>query len=299
MKKYLLSLTFAIAVASASLAQRTPQASPGATIIQTVGITDFTVKYSRPAIKGRAVFADKSPIAPTGQLWRTGANQPTIFESTTDFTFGDKKVPAGKYVLFSIPEKAKWTVILNKNLNANTDVYKETEDVARIDAIPVSGESTESFEISFSDITDSTTLMNIAWGTVKVPVKLFLATQELTIASLDRAVQDKPEDVATLQSAAGYFLSKNIDLRKALSLADKAIGLKEGWSNLWIKAQILDKMGKASEALPIAQKALTVGAASPDGAYDFYKTQIAKGITDMQAKAPAKEVNSKSKKKKK
>jgi hypothetical protein len=299
MKKYLLSLTFAITVASVSIAQRTPQASPGATIIQTVGITDFTVKYSRPGIKGRAVFGDKSPIAPLGQLWRTGANQPTIFESTTDFTFGDKKVPAGKYALFSIPEKSKWTVILNKNLNASTDVYKDSEDVARFDVTPVSGESTESFEISFSDVTDSTTSMNIAWGTVKVPVKLSLATQELTIASLDKAVQDKPEDVATLQSAAGYYLAKNVDLRKALSLADKAIGLKEGWSNLWIKAQILDKLGKTSEALPIAQKALVLGAAAPDGAYNFYKTQIEKAISDMQAKVPVKEVSSKGKKKKK
>ena len=299
MKKYLLSLSFALAVASASLAQRTPQASPGATIIQAIGITDFTVKYSRPSIKGRAVFGDNSPIAPLGKLWRTGANQPTIFESSTDFTFGDKKVPAGKYALFSIPDKAKWVVILNKNLNANTDMYKEIEDAARIDIMPVSGEMKESFEISFSDITDSTAMLNIAWGTVKAPVKISLATQELTLASLDKAVQEKPEDVATLQSAAGYLLSKNIDLRKALSLADKAIGLKEGWSNLWIKAQILDKLGKPAEALPLAQKALTVGAAAPDGAYEFYKTQIAKAITDMQAKVPAKEVEAKGKKKKK
>jgi hypothetical protein len=299
MKKYLLSLSFALAVVSASLAQRTPQPSPGATIVQAVGITDFTVKYSRPAIKGRAVFGDNSPIAPVGKLWRTGANQPTLFESSTDFTFGDKKVPAGKYALFSIPEKAKWMVILNKNLNANTDMYKETEDAARIEIMPVSGEMKESFEISFSDITDSTAMLNIAWGTVKAPVKISLAKQELTLASLDKAVQDKPEDVATLQSAAGYLLSKNIDLRKALSLADKAIGLKEGWSNLWIKAQILDKLGKTAEALPLAQKALTVGAAAPDGAYEFYKTQIAKAITDMQAKVPAKEAVGKGKKKKK
>ena len=287
MKKYLLTLTFAIALASATIAQRTPQASPGATIIQTVGITDFTVKYSRPGIKGRAVFADKSPIAPIGQLWRTGANQPTIFESSTDFTFGDKKVPAGKYALFSIPEKAKWTVILNKNLNASTDIYKETEDVARIDVTPVSGEATESFEISFSNVTDSTSFMNIAWGTVKVPVKLSLATQELTIASLDRAVQDKPEDLQTLQSAAGYLLSKNQDLPKALALTDKAIGLKETWSNLWTKAQILDRLGRTAAAVPLAQKALTIGAAAPDGAYNFYKTQIEKAIADMQAKLPA------------
>jgi uncharacterized protein HemY len=80
-----------------------------------------------------------------------------------------------------------------------------------------------------------------------------------------------------LQSTAGYLLSKGKDLQVALGLADKAIGLKESFSNLWIKAQILGKLGKVNEAIPVAQKALTVGAASGDGAFaSFYKGQIEK-----------------------
>ena len=298
MKKYLLSFSFAVLVATASVAQRTPQASPGASIIQAVGITDFTVKYSRPGIKGRSVFEENSPLAPTGKIWRTGANQATTLESSTDFTFGDKKVPAGKYAIYSIPGKAKWVVILNKDVNSSSESYKEADDVARFDVSPLAGEFKETFGFTFSGLSDSTVTLNIEWAAVKVPVKISVATHQLTLSSLDKAVQDKPEDLQTLQSAAGYLLSKNQELPKALALTDKAIGLKETWSNLWTKAQILDRLGRTAAAVPLAQKALTIGAAAPDGAYNFYKTQIEKAITDMQAKLPATPL-AKGKKKKK
>lgn len=298
MKKYLLSVTFATFAAVSSFAQRTPQASPGATIIQTVGITDFTIKYSRPSVKGRALFTENAPLAPTGQLWRTGANLPTTLEVSTEFTFGNQKVPAGKYSVYSIPDKAKWTVILNKNTTGGVDTYKENDDVARVTAFPVTSENKESFEFSFNNLSDSTAVLNMAWGTVKVPVNLHVSTHQLTLTSLDRAVESKPEDVQTLQSAAGYLLSKNIELRKALALTDKAIGLKESWSNVWIKAQIFEKLGKSKEALPLAQKALTLGTANPDGAFVFYKPQITNAVAEMQAKLP-KETPTKGKKTKK
>jgi tetratricopeptide (TPR) repeat protein len=288
MKKYLLSIAFAISVATASLAQRTPQPSSSATVMQTVGITDFTVKYSRPNIKARSVFSDSSLLAPYKQLWRTGANQATTLEASTEFWFGEKKVPAGKYALLSIPGGAFWTVILNKNYSVGTDGYKESEDVARIMLAPSSADFKESFTIDFSNITDSTAIFNISWSSVTVPIRITTETQELTMASLNKAVAEKPEDPGVLQSAGSYLLSKGRDLGQALSLADKSIGIKETYSNLWLKAQILAKLGKTSEALPIAQKALTVGAASADGAFTgFYKGQIENGIKAIQAKIPA------------
>ena len=288
MKKYLLSISFAIAITTASLAQRTPQASPSATVMQAVGVTDFTVKYSRPSIKGRKVFADSSILAPYNQLWRTGANYPTTFESSTDFSFGGKKVAAGKYALFSIPAGAAWTVILNKNTNDGTEGYKEGDDVARITVVPTSSQFTETFTIDFSDLTDSTANLNLKWSSLKAPVQITVETQTLTMTALNKAVAEKPEDPAVLQSAAGYLLSKGKDLSQALAMTDKSIGLKETYSNLWLKAQILNKLGKVSEALPIAQKALTLGSASGDGAFvSFYKGQIEKGISTMTAKLPA------------
>jgi tetratricopeptide (TPR) repeat protein len=288
MKKYLLSLTFAAVVATASIAQRTPQASSGATVIQAVGVTDFAVKYSRPNIKGRSVFADSSTLAPYNQLWRTGANLPTTLESSTEFSFGGKTVPAGKYALFTIPNGSMWTVILNKNFEQGTEGYKETDDVAKVWITPTSADYRETFTIDFSTISDSTAKLNISWSSITVPVQIAVNTQDLTMAALNKAVAEKPEDAAVLQSTAGYLLSKGKDLSQALALTDKSIGLKETFSNLWIKAQVLGKMGKIAEALPVAQKALTVGAASGDGAFaSFYKGQIENGIKSMQAKLPA------------
>jgi tetratricopeptide (TPR) repeat protein len=289
MKKYLLSVAFAVAVTTASFAQRTPQPSTAATVMQTVGVTDFTVKYSRPNIKGRTTFGDSSVLAPYGSLWRTGANSATTLESSTEFWFGDKKVPAGKYAIFSIPSGASWTVILNKNFNqGGTDAYKESEDAARINVAPTSSDFTETFAIDFSNITDSTAYLNLSWSAVTVPVKITIETQALTLAGLNKAVAEKPEDPATLQSAAGYLLSKNRDLSQALALADKSIGLKETFSNLWLKAQILAKLGKVTEALPIAQKALAVGAVSGGAPFaSFYKGQIENGMKAMQATIPA------------
>lgn len=294
-------MSLAALMATSSIAQRVPAPSPAATVMQTVGVTDFTVKYSRPFIKGRKVFADGSALAPYDQIWRTGANMATVFEASTEFTFGGKKVPAGKYALFSIPNGAAWTVILNKNYEqGGTDAYKESEDVARTMVVPTSSEYTEAFKIEIEPTTDSTALLNLSWSSVTVPVALAVSTEALTMTALNKAVAEKPEDVATLQSTAAYMLSKGKDLQVALSLADKAIGLKESFGALWTKAQILNKLGKTAEAIPVAQKALTVGAAAPDGAYNFYKPQVEKAIAEMQAKAaPAKEAVSTVKKKKK
>ena len=289
MKKYFLSVSIAALLATTSIAQRTPQASPSASVMQSIGVTDFTVKYSRPVLKGRKVFADSSELAPYNQIWRTGANMATTLEAGTDFTFGGKKVPAGKYALFTIPSGAAWTVILNKNFNqGGTQDYKESEDVARTMVVPTSSEFSESFKISIDPASDSTGYLNISWSSVNIPVPLAVSTETLTMAALNKAVAEKPEDLAVLQSTAAYLLSTGKDLQTALGLADKAIGLKESYSNLWLKAQILNKLGKNAEALPVAQKALTLGNATPDGAFtSFYKGQIEKGITQMQSKVAA------------
>lgn len=287
MKKYYLSLALLVGILSTSLAQRTPQPSPAASIMQTVGVTDFTVVYSRPAVKGRTIFGD-STLVPYGQIWRTGANSATTLEASTDFMFGGKMVPAGKYSLFTIPSGGQWAVMLNKNASAGTANYKESEEAVRIMTAPASAANfMESFTIGFSDVSDSTAHLNIGWGSVNVPVKLMVMTTDITMAAMNKAVADKPEDSNTLQSAAGFMLSKGQNLSQALALADKSIGLKETFRNVWLKAQILAKMGKVAEAIPLAQKALAMGKTSGDSAFSFMGPQIESGLKGMQAMVPA------------
>ncbi len=288
MKKYYLSFALIVAIMGTSLAQRTPQASPAASVMQTVGVTDFTVTYSRPSAKGRTVYGDSTAVVSYGRTWRTGANAATTLQASTDFMFGGKKVPAGTYSLFSIPQGGQWTVILNKDAKAGEGNYKESGDAARVLVAPASASDfMESFTIGFSDVTDSTAHLNIGWGPVNVPVPIEVMTTDITMAAMDKAVMEKPEDPNTLQNAAGYMLSKGKNLSQALAMTDKAMGLKETFRNVWLKAQILAKMGKVAEAVPLAQKALAMGKSSGDSAFSFMGPQIESGLKGMQAMLPA------------
>ncbi|GAB3336408.1 DUF2911 domain-containing protein [Larkinella ripae] len=283
-----------IVVAQYAAAQiKLPQASPGATVMQTVGTTDFTLIYSRPSLKGRAALGNQTPLAPLGQLWRTGANAATTFKTTTDVMVQGQKLPAGTYSVFSIPNEGEWTLIFNKNQTASAEEgipngYKKEEDALRV-AIKTekAARPYQTFTIGFSDLTDSTANLSFYWADTRATANLRVDVLANAQANVEKAVAEKPEDAGVLQAAANWNLSKNRNLAQALSWADKSIGLKETYANVWIKAQILSKMGKVSEALPLAQKALTLGEASNDPVFRFYKDGIQKGVTDYQALIPA------------
>src|SRR3954462_15905143 len=110
-----LSLVFA-ATSSAVFAQLTapelPAPSPTATLKQRVGVTDIEIVYSRPGMKGRAIFG---ALEPWGEVWRAGANSATKVTFSTPVKLGGKDVPAGTYALFAKLGQDEWTVILTKS----------------------------------------------------------------------------------------------------------------------------------------------------------------------------------------
>ena len=112
-----------------------PRPSPFAKVSQEVGLTQITVDYSSPGVKGRKIWG---ALVPFDKMWRTGANQATKITFSKDVTFVDKAVPAGTYSLFTIPAKSgEWTVILNKNPNqGGTGQYKQDLDLLRFQARP-------------------------------------------------------------------------------------------------------------------------------------------------------------------
>lgn len=286
MRKFLVNAVTLCLVAQLATAQiRLPQPSQAATVMQTVGTTDFTIKYSRPTLKGRQPFTDA--LVPYGKVWRTGANSATSFQSSTELTVEGQKLAAGTYAILSIPAADEWTLIFSKNTGVSEQTYKQEEDALRVKIKAGPTAKTEAFTIDFSDLTDSTANLNFTWGTAKATAKLYVDVNKLAAASVEKAVADKPEDGAVLQAAANYNLSKGRNLAQALSWIDKSIGLKETYRNVWVKAQILAKMDKFAEALPLAQKALTLGETTNDGAFSFFKDAITKGVTEYQSKVPA------------
>ncbi|WP_296634448.1 DUF2911 domain-containing protein [Polaribacter sp.] len=128
------------------------------------------VIYSRPQLKGRSL--DK--LAPNGKVWRTGANEAAEITFYKNVMFGDKRVKAGTYTLFTIPKYGNWTVILSNQKNVwGSYFYDKKEDVARVEAaVSQAKNSLEAFSIVF-DGEDEEAMMHLGWGKtrVSVPVK--------------------------------------------------------------------------------------------------------------------------------
>src|SRR5262249_53485603 len=130
---FLAALCVLCFVAAASAQIQTPRPSQKASVMQRIGVTDVTITYSRPPVKGRKIWGDPLPeqakvkgeatldnqnerpkdavIVPWGHVWRAGANEATQFVVTDDVLINGQKLPAGKYSLHTIPNKDEWTII--------------------------------------------------------------------------------------------------------------------------------------------------------------------------------------------
>lgn len=258
-------------VASAQSGPQVPSASPPASVTQRVGVTDLSVKWSSPGVKGRKIFGG---LVPYDEVWRTGANSATRFESSTDFTFAGTKVPAGAYALFTIPGKTNWTVILNTDVDSWGTNHDKKNDVARVTVKPETVPARERLNFAFSDTTDDSVRLDIEWDKVRVSVPVKLETNAFVLKNINEAVSSAWQP---LNTSARYLVENDGDLNKALEYANKSIELTPTWSNNWVKAQILAKQGKKKDAVKAGEQAQKLG--KGDYIYEgFYKEPIQKAI---------------------
>jgi hypothetical protein len=252
----LLAVASALAAAPAVAQQLDlPRPSPLAKVTQTVGLTDITVDYSSPAVKGRTIFGG---LLPFDELWRTGANSATKITFSKDVTIDGKPVVAGSYALFTIPGKAAWTVILNKNFNqGGTREYKKELDVLRFQAKPQSIPLRERLTFVVADFTDNSANIDLEWDKTRISIPVKLATDEQAATAI-KGLNDSAW--RPYNAAARYLLDQKRDTDQALALVEKSIALKEDWFNLWTKAQLTAAKGKKGEAIALAEKAQTLGA---------------------------------------
>jgi len=273
------ALTASAALAQPQQAPELPQASPRASVQQRVGLTDFTVDYASPAVKGREIWGG---LVPHDQLWRTGANAATTLTASGAFTFGGKPVPAGSYALLTIPGKKSWTVILSSNtkMQGGTGGYDQKEDVARITVEPTSAPARERLTFLFSDTTDDSTRLDLEWEKLRLSLPLAVDTRAQAQANIDKAIDEawRPH-----WSAARWLLENGGDTDKALGYIDISIAIKSTWWNNWVRAQILAKIGRTADAIAAAQQAEALG--KDDRVFEqFFAPQVAKAIADWKKK---------------
>jgi len=210
---------FLLLFTNATAQVRFPAPSPTQTIKQEFGLGAIEVVYSRPSAKGRKVFGD---LVPYGNVWRTGANAATTIMFGDDVTIGDKKIPAGKYGLLTIPGENEWTVIITKQTDVTSPAaYKQDQDVVRVSVKPFQLPfSIETFTIGVGDITSDSCKLELMWDNVYVHVPI---TTDVDSKVMSQIKEIMGGDNHPYFQAALYYIEKGKDLNQAVTWLDKAI----------------------------------------------------------------------------
>ncbi|HEV2842761.1 MAG TPA: DUF2911 domain-containing protein [Chthoniobacterales bacterium] len=242
-----------------------PAASAHAVVKQRIGLTDVEVDYSRPNKNNRNIFGG---LVLFDKPWRTGANQPTKIKTSAPVKVGDKEVAAGEYVLYTIPGANAWTVVLSKNLKAQSLAdHKPADEAARLTAEPMALPlPVETFTIGFEDLRANSATMYLDWDKTRVRVKLTTNDVEKVSNAIDAAVKSgKPQEAGFYYNAASFYLDQNKDLPQALKWVDQALEKNpKAYFMHYKKAQILAKMGNKPEAIAAAEKSIEILQAGPN-----------------------------------
>lgn len=268
-------------------AQELPQPSPSAKVMQTVGLTEFTVTYSRPSMRDREIFGE---LVPYGKLWRTGANANSTIEFNTPVTFEGTTVESGKYSLYTIPGENAWQIILNRKTDSwGTGDYSEEMDVLRMQ-VPAqeTGQMAESFTICFQNVSGSNAHLILRWSDVKVAVPFSVNVEEKVAQNIEQALAEAEEEKlgGVHRNIASYYLNSG-NLEKANMHIDKSLAMSEGsWYAFWLKAEILAEMKQYDEAIEFAQQSMEQGERSArENEKEFgYAEMISETMEEWKAK---------------
>jgi tetratricopeptide (TPR) repeat protein len=234
-----------------------PSTSQAAEVKQRIGVTDITVTYHRPLVKGRKIWGG---LVPFGQVWRAGANENTTIEFSTPVSIEDKALSAGKYGLHMIPNPDTWTVVFSKFSQAwGSFTYNQAEDALRVDVKPQPGEMEEAMEFSFEDVKPDSTVATLKWEKLAVPFRISVDEPATVIASIKNQLRGVLQySWEPFYQAAQYCVTKNTDLEDGLKWAERSIQTEERFENLNVKAELLQAMSRADEAQKVHARAMEI-----------------------------------------
>ncbi|WP_178988610.1 DUF2911 domain-containing protein [Winogradskyella schleiferi] len=256
MKKLVL-FTFAFTLMLSVNAQiETPQPSPAAKIEQVVGLTDVTLEYSRPSMRGREVFGN---LVPYDKMWRAGANKNTIITFSNPVTVGGNELKAGSYAVFIKPSEKTWDVYFYsdtenwgtpQNWDDSKVAAKATVDVMEIPA------NVETWTISFDDLTNDSAHLGMMWANTYAAVKFEVPTDKAVTSAIEKIMAGPSAN--DYYASAVYYMNADKDLDKAKEWMDKAMSMVKEPRFWQLRQQSLlyAKMGDTKNAIATAKKSL-------------------------------------------
>ena len=279
MKSLLLTLTITTLCvrlsAQAPLTELPSGKNPKAVVSEQVGLTEVTIHFSRPAVRGRegkiwggpvhTGFADQGFGSSKAAPWRAGANENTTISFSNDVIIEGQPVPAGTYGFFIAYEPNESTIILSHN-NASwgSYYYDPKEDVLRAKVKPVKlNTPVERLRFDFTDQNDSAATVALAWDNLMIPFRVQTHYTRDQVAMFRNELRShKGFHWSAWQQAAQWALQHNANLEEALLWADTASGPVFGGNTVFMthttKAGILRKLGRDAEADAIMKGSLAL-----------------------------------------
>lgn len=280
MKKILLYF-IALIITGCSFAQIPMTTAPSggnkkAMVSERIGLTDVTIHYDRPSVKGREgkVWGQLVPVGFTdpgfgsskSAPWRAGANENTTFEFSTPVKIEGQTLPAGKYGFFIAYDPNECTLIFSNNSTSwGHFFYNDKEDALRVKVKPKPmDKSVEWLRYEFMNETDNSATVALEWEKLSIPFKIEVDYIKEQIESFRRELRtEKGFGWEGWNQAAQWCVQNNTNLEEALLWADSATGPTFGGDrsfNAWsTKAQVLQKLGRGADAALVMQKALPFG----------------------------------------
>lgn len=270
---FVMSLAFLFCSSSIMAQLDLPAGSQQAKVSQRIGITDVSIHYSRPSVNNRVVWGNLVPYGMNNlgfgtakeSPWRAGANENTIIKFTNDVKIEGQALRAGKYGLHMvIHEDDKATIIFSKNSSAwGSYFYDPEDDALTVDVATEKTSHTEQLTFDFINVDATSAVAALKWEEKQIPFKIEVDVANVVLADIRQKLENSPGfNRQTWEQAANYSLNNGGDLDEALGWINGAIAgqffSQKNFNNLNIKAGILTKLGKTTEADAVMDEALTM-----------------------------------------
>jgi tetratricopeptide (TPR) repeat protein len=220
--------------------------------------------------------------------WRAGANENTVFYTSHDVRIEGKDLPAGHYGFHIIPsENGPWTLIFSRDYTSwGSYFYDPAGDALRVETTPLDSEFNEWLNFGFDDRELESCTAYLEWENKKIPFRIEVPDiHEIYLARIREELKSSPGfNYMSWMQAASYCANNKINLEEALTWADQAISApfigQENFQTYQTKANVLNAMGKTSEADMIMDKAIDHGTASVGAIHQYARSLIEAGRND-------------------
>jgi hypothetical protein len=231
-----------------------PRPSPNASVSQAIGVTEVTVRYSRPGVKARAIWGK---LVPYGEVWRTGANENTTIRFSTPVRIDGKELPAGIYGLQTIPGADDWTVILSKDADEwGAFSYKPEHDALRFHVKPAPAAAPQEWMgFDFRDLSDTSAVLALRWERLEVAWKIEVDTPRLLVANAR-------SELRWQDAVASWCVQSGSCLAEAARWLDASIAAEPTFGNQRAKAQLLARQSDFKGAVQFGERALAAARAA-------------------------------------